>query len=112
MHYAVLIISQLQISGAKCIFSHRFILENFVLDKHVRYILTIYPAVIWALTGVFTKNYDAANPSHNNIFIGEKLGYLNKSHKITENLYISPTSNMGQIINCRLILPSDMFFLL
>ncbi|XP_073344171.1 uncharacterized protein [Pagrus major] len=45
-----------------------FILENSVLDKYVRYILTIYPAVIWALTGVFMKNYDAANPTRNNIF--------------------------------------------
>ncbi|KAI3355284.1 hypothetical protein L3Q82_018136 [Scortum barcoo] len=47
-----------------------FILENFVLDKHVRYILTIYPVVIWALTGVFTKNYNAAAPTRNNTFIG------------------------------------------
>ncbi|KAM8730988.1 uncharacterized protein AB9X84_025573 [Acanthopagrus schlegelii] len=46
-----------------------FILENSVLDKYVRYILTIYPSAIWALTGVFTKNYDAANPTRNNIFI-------------------------------------------
>ncbi|TKS87719.1 hypothetical protein D9C73_021843 [Collichthys lucidus] len=50
-----------------------FILENSVLDKHVRYILTIYPAVIWALTGVFTKNYDAAAPTRNNIFIAAQL---------------------------------------
>lgn len=46
-----------------------FILESSVLDKHVRYILTIYPVVIWALTGVFTKNYDATAPTQNNIFI-------------------------------------------
>ncbi|KAG8009478.1 hypothetical protein GBF38_017786 [Nibea albiflora] len=50
-----------------------FILENSVLDKHVRYILTIYPVVIWALTGVFTKNYDAAAPTRNNIFIAALL---------------------------------------
>ncbi|XP_035512669.1 uncharacterized protein si:ch211-161h7.5 [Morone saxatilis] len=50
-----------------------FILENVVLDKHVRYILTIYPFVIWALTGVFTKNYNAAAPTRNNIFIAAQL---------------------------------------
>ncbi|XP_035856747.1 uncharacterized protein LOC116037980 [Sander lucioperca] len=44
-----------------------FFLENFVLDKHVRYILTIYPVVIWAVTGAFTKN-NAADPTRNNIF--------------------------------------------
>uniref|UniRef100_A0A3B4BHR3 Uncharacterized protein n=1 Tax=Periophthalmus magnuspinnatus TaxID=409849 RepID=A0A3B4BHR3_9GOBI len=46
-----------------------FVLENWLLEKHVRYILSIYPAVIWALTGVFTNNYDASAPSRNNIFI-------------------------------------------
>ncbi|KAK7881837.1 hypothetical protein WMY93_030246 [Mugilogobius chulae] len=51
-----------------------FVLENWLLEKHVRYILSIYPAVIWALTGVFTKNYDAAAPTRNNIFIAALLG--------------------------------------
>ncbi|XP_060950211.1 uncharacterized protein LOC133027194 [Limanda limanda] len=46
-----------------------FILENSVLDKHVRFILTIYPVVIWALTGVFMENYNAKDPTRNNIFI-------------------------------------------
>ncbi|XP_034998815.2 uncharacterized protein LOC118098783, partial [Hippoglossus stenolepis] len=46
-----------------------FILENSVLDKHVRFILTIYPVVIWALTGVFMENYNAEDPTRNNIFI-------------------------------------------
>ncbi|XP_071398108.1 uncharacterized protein [Centroberyx affinis] len=50
-----------------------FILENFVLEKHVRYILTIYPVVIWALTGNLDKNYDAAAPSRNGIFIAVLL---------------------------------------
>ncbi|XP_054479364.1 uncharacterized protein LOC129111094 [Anoplopoma fimbria] len=45
-----------------------FFLENSILDKHVRYILTIYPALIWAVTGVFTENNNAADPSRNNIF--------------------------------------------
>uniref|UniRef100_A0A3B4XP38 Uncharacterized LOC111656236 n=1 Tax=Seriola lalandi dorsalis TaxID=1841481 RepID=A0A3B4XP38_SERLL len=46
-----------------------FILENIVLDKHVRYILVIYPVVIWALAGNLDKNYDAESPTRNGIFI-------------------------------------------
>ncbi|RVE58815.1 hypothetical protein OJAV_G00197550 [Oryzias javanicus] len=51
-----------------------FILENSVLDKHVRLILSIYPVVIWALTGVYTKTYNPAAPTRNNIFIVSLLG--------------------------------------
>ncbi|XP_047424510.1 uncharacterized protein LOC124995840 [Mugil cephalus] len=51
-----------------------FVMENFVLDKHVRFILTIYPVVIWALAGVFTKNYNTEAPTDNNIFIASLLG--------------------------------------
>lgn len=50
-----------------------FILENTILDKYVRFILTIYPSVIWALTGVFTGNYNAAAPTRNNVFIAVLL---------------------------------------
>ncbi|KAM4606671.1 uncharacterized protein ACJ7VT_016839 [Polymixia lowei] len=50
-----------------------FSLENFVLDKHVRYILTIYPVVIWALSGSITKNYHTAAPSQTGIFIAVLL---------------------------------------
>uniref|UniRef100_A0A3Q1FKY5 Si:ch211-161h7.5 n=1 Tax=Acanthochromis polyacanthus TaxID=80966 RepID=A0A3Q1FKY5_9TELE len=46
-----------------------FVLENFVLDKHVRYILIVYPVVIWALSGNLDKNFDAQSPSRNGIFI-------------------------------------------
>lgn len=56
-----------------CIMSHRFILENFVIEKHVRYILTPYPVVIWALTGNVVKNYDATSPTNSAIFIGKTL---------------------------------------
>lgn len=52
---------------------HRFVLEQLVLDKHVRYILIIYPVVIWALSGNLDKNYDAKSPSRNGIFIGKTL---------------------------------------
>ncbi|KAG5268586.1 hypothetical protein AALO_G00214190 [Alosa alosa] len=50
-----------------------FVVENFVLDKHVRYILTIYPVIIVALTGNMTKNFNAAAPSRNGIFIAVLL---------------------------------------
>ncbi|XP_076577706.1 uncharacterized protein LOC143314527 [Chaetodon auriga] len=50
-----------------------FILENSVLDQHVRHILSIYPVVIWALTGILTKNYDAAAPSRTNVFTAALL---------------------------------------
>nr|XP_040022816.1 uncharacterized protein LOC120811499 [Gasterosteus aculeatus aculeatus] len=46
-----------------------FVLENFVLDRHVRYILIIYPVVIWALCGNLVKNYDAESPTRSGIFI-------------------------------------------
>ena len=49
----------------------RFILENFVIDKHMRYTLTIYPVVIWALSGNLVKNFDATSPNRNGVFIGE-----------------------------------------
>ncbi|XP_047424350.1 uncharacterized protein LOC124995748 [Mugil cephalus] len=51
-----------------------YILENFVLDKHVRYILITYPVVIWALSGNLNKNFDATSPSDNGIFIAALLG--------------------------------------
>ncbi|XP_029385517.1 uncharacterized protein LOC115061347 [Echeneis naucrates] len=50
-----------------------FLLENTVLDKHVRYILITYPVVIWALAGNLEKNYDAKSPDINGIFIGWSL---------------------------------------
>uniref|UniRef100_A0A3P8WJI0 Uncharacterized LOC103377224 n=1 Tax=Cynoglossus semilaevis TaxID=244447 RepID=A0A3P8WJI0_CYNSE len=46
-----------------------FLLENLVLDKHVRYMLTTYPVVIWALSGNLDKNYNPASPNINGIFI-------------------------------------------
>lgn len=46
-----------------------FILENTVLDKHVRYILIVYPVVIWAVSGNLDKNYDPVSPNRNGIFI-------------------------------------------
>ena len=37
-----------------------FTLENTILDKYVRYTLSIYPVVIWALSASINKNWDAA----------------------------------------------------
>lgn len=51
-----------------------FIVENFIFEKHLRYILTIYPVVIVALSGNLTKNFNAADPSRNGIFIAVLLG--------------------------------------
>ncbi|XP_062841302.1 uncharacterized protein si:ch211-161h7.5 [Trichomycterus rosablanca] len=45
-----------------------FVLENTLLDRHVRYILTIYPVIIVALSGGMTKNFDASAPALNSVF--------------------------------------------
>ncbi|XP_026794068.3 uncharacterized protein si:ch211-161h7.5 [Pangasianodon hypophthalmus] len=45
-----------------------FVLENSFLDKHVRYILTVYPVIIVALSGNMTKNFDASAPGTNGVF--------------------------------------------
>ncbi|KAK3541449.1 hypothetical protein QTP86_025950 [Hemibagrus guttatus] len=45
-----------------------FVLENSLLDKHVRYILTVYPIIIVALSGNMTKNFDASAPGINSVF--------------------------------------------
>lgn len=34
-----------------------FILENTVLDRFLRYVLSVYPVVIWALIGVLAKQW-------------------------------------------------------
>lgn len=52
---------------------YRFVVEQLALDKHVRYILTTYPVVIWALAGNFDKNYNAQSPDQNGILIGRIL---------------------------------------
>ncbi|XP_071438165.1 uncharacterized protein [Pithys albifrons albifrons] len=46
-----------------------FYLENFFLDKYVRYNLTIYPVVITALIGSACKNNSFSSPMTNNIYI-------------------------------------------
>ncbi|XP_051538484.1 uncharacterized protein LOC127431892 [Myxocyprinus asiaticus] len=48
-----------------------FIAENFVFEKHLRYILTVYPVLIVDLSRNMTKNFDTADPSSNGIFLGD-----------------------------------------
>lgn len=47
-----------------------FALENTILDKYVRYTLTIYPVVIWALSASINKNW---NPAKRNSIISVVL---------------------------------------
>lgn len=89
--------------------SCRFILENSVLDKHLRHILSIYPVVIWALTGVFTKNYNTTKPSRNNIFNGENHNRLpwhhlclrTYSHQWSHTYLSAPVALLG--VSCALL---------
>ncbi|XP_009953801.1 PREDICTED: uncharacterized protein LOC104349845, partial [Leptosomus discolor] len=46
-----------------------FYLENFFIDKYVRYNLTVYLVVIIALTGSMYKNFSFSSPRTNGIFI-------------------------------------------
>lgn len=66
-----------------CCIRCRFILENSVLDKYVRFILSIYPAAIWAMVGVFTNNFDTAAPTRNNVFIGKEPKKTSMKQEIT-----------------------------
>ncbi|KTG41840.1 hypothetical protein cypCar_00013512 [Cyprinus carpio] len=45
-----------------------FTVENVLIEKHVRYILTVYPVIIYALIGSLSKHYDAAAPGRNAVF--------------------------------------------
>ncbi|CAB1446471.1 unnamed protein product [Pleuronectes platessa] len=46
-----------------------FILENWVLDRWVRNILTVYPVVIVALIGNIVKHFNPDDPTINSIFM-------------------------------------------
>ncbi|TKS80413.1 hypothetical protein D9C73_013354 [Collichthys lucidus] len=46
-----------------------FIVENWVLDRWVRNILTVYPVVIVALVGNIARHYHAADPTTNSVFM-------------------------------------------
>ncbi|XP_078720098.1 uncharacterized protein LOC144936810 isoform X2 [Lampetra fluviatilis] len=51
-----------------------FVLEVAVLERHVRYTLTVYPVVIVALSGSVSQNYDTESPSGNDVFTVVLLG--------------------------------------
>ncbi|XP_004085588.3 uncharacterized protein LOC101170005 [Oryzias latipes] len=46
-----------------------FILENWVLDRWVRNIITVYPVVIVALVGNVYKHFSVADPTPNSVFM-------------------------------------------
>lgn len=46
-----------------------FILENWVLDRWVRYILTVYPVVIVALVGNIYRHFNRDDPTPNSVFM-------------------------------------------
>lgn len=50
-----------------------FVLENWVLDRWVRYILTVYPVVIVALAGMVYKHFNPVDPTPNNVFMVVQL---------------------------------------
>ncbi|KAM9719583.1 uncharacterized protein ACNS7B_020354 [Menidia menidia] len=45
-----------------------FILENWVLDRWVRDILTVYPVVIFALSGIIYQHFTPPHPTPNSVF--------------------------------------------
>ncbi|KAM6918300.1 uncharacterized protein FYW49_007926 [Xenentodon cancila] len=50
-----------------------FILENWVLDRWVRNIVTVYPVVIVALVGIIYKQLNLADPTPNCVFMMVQL---------------------------------------
>ncbi|XP_015210046.1 uncharacterized protein [Lepisosteus oculatus] len=47
-----------------------FVLENFIFEKYVRYTFTVYPVVILALGGMFTRNYHYDTLPRSTIYCG------------------------------------------
>ena len=38
-----------------------FVLENFILERYLRYTYSVWPVVIWALSGSIAQNWDSSN---------------------------------------------------
>ena len=55
-----------------------FILENTVLYRILRYVLSVYPVIIWALTGVLSAHWGVIGEERNSRFA---LGLLRSSSK-------------------------------
>ena len=45
-----------------------FVLENTVLDYFARYVFTVYPVIIWALSAVINAHWGVEDNERNNIF--------------------------------------------
>ncbi|XP_014835116.1 PREDICTED: uncharacterized protein LOC106912846, partial [Poecilia mexicana] len=61
-----------------------FVLENWVVDRWVRNILTVYPVVIVALVGIIYRHFNLADPTPNTVFMGELcLCFCNKPNHMT-----------------------------
>ena len=45
-----------------------FVLENTILDRFLRYVLSVYPVVIWALIGVVSKHWSIEGEERNSRF--------------------------------------------
>lgn len=82
-----------------CIVFYRFTVENFLIEKHVRYILTIYPVIIYALIGSLSKHYDAAAPGRNAVFSGKSV--INTSMSIWLTINIAYWSTICYILSRR-----------
>lgn len=68
----------------------RFILENWVLDRWVRNIVTVYPVVIVALVGNIWKHFNPADPTANAVFMGK---FVTTSDHNCDFANTSPTSS-------------------
>lgn len=56
----------------------------------MRYVLIIYPVVIWALSGNMAKNFDSDSPNGNGVFIGKsgKTGRKSSSFLNTKGVFV------------------------
>jgi len=53
-----------------------FVLENTVLYRFTRFVVTFYPTVIWALIGVLVQHWNKEEDNRNNIFTAVLLGVV------------------------------------
>lgn len=67
----------------------RFILQRFLLKKHLHHTFTVYPVLVLALGAMFTKSYQALHISPNTVFCGTLSTFMiNQKNK--QNLLLSP----------------------
>lgn len=51
--------------------SFRFILQSFLLNKYLRYTLSVYPILILGLGAMFTRSYRVSDLSANTVYCGK-----------------------------------------